>query len=182
MKFCVWIDLIVQCTWTVTLVCLFFELLPFVYFHTWILSGAYLQDYTSYGYEILWVDRSHQGGVHCTWTLTLACLSFELLPFLSFTGRRPASLCHGPLSVLRPSICLAVHPSIRLCINFFFKHLLLWNYLSDFDKISQKCSCHGPLQNFLKKFDSVKNCGCHGNKTEKKIENFENLLVRNHEA
>ena len=34
--------------------------------------------------------------------------------------------------------------------------------------------------NLLKKFDSVKNCGCYGNKTEKKIENFENLLVRNH--
>ena len=29
------------------------------------LSGAYLQNYTSYGYEILWVDRSHQGGVQC---------------------------------------------------------------------------------------------------------------------
>ena len=29
------------------------------------LSGAYLQFYISYGYEILWVDRSHQGGVQC---------------------------------------------------------------------------------------------------------------------
>ena len=27
------------------------------------LSGAYLQNYTSYGYEMLWVDRSHQGGI-----------------------------------------------------------------------------------------------------------------------
>ena len=26
------------------------------------LSGAYLQIYTSYGYIILWVDTSHQGG------------------------------------------------------------------------------------------------------------------------
>ena len=26
------------------------------------LSGAYLQNYPSYGYELLWVDRSHQGG------------------------------------------------------------------------------------------------------------------------
>ena len=55
MKFCGWIDLIkgeVQCTWAFTLGCLSFELLPFVYFHTWILSDAYLQDYTSYGYEI----------------------------------------------------------------------------------------------------------------------------------
>ena len=74
----------VQCTWTITLACLIFELLPFVYFHTWILSGAYLQNYTSYGYEILWVDRSHQGGVQCTWTITLACLIFELLPFVYF--------------------------------------------------------------------------------------------------
>ena len=32
--------------------------------------------------------------------------------------------------------CASVRPSIRPCVNFFFKHLLLWNYLSDFDKIS----------------------------------------------
>ena len=35
----------------------------------------------------------------------------------SSTGRRPASLCHGLLSVVRPCV--------RLCVNFFFKHLLL---------------------------------------------------------
>ena len=63
----------VQCTWTLSIACLIFELLLFVYFQTWILSGAYLQYYTSWGHEILWVDRSHQGRVHCTWTLTLAC-------------------------------------------------------------------------------------------------------------
>ena len=40
------------------------------------LSGAYLQDYASYGYETSWVDRSHQGGVQCTGTITLACLIF----------------------------------------------------------------------------------------------------------
>ena len=34
--------------------------------------------------------------------------------------------------------------------------------------MSQKCSCHGPLQNFLKEFDSFKNSGCHGNKKKKK--------------
>ena len=70
--------------WTLTLACLIFELLPFVYFHTWFLSSAYLQNYTSYGYEILWVDRSHQGGVLFIWTITLACLIFELLPFVYF--------------------------------------------------------------------------------------------------
>ena len=75
---------VVHLTWTVTLACLIFELLPFVYFHTWILSGAYLQIYTSYGYKILWVDRSHQRGVQCTWTVTLAFLIFELLPFVYF--------------------------------------------------------------------------------------------------
>ena len=74
----------VQCTGSVTLACLIFELLPFVFFYTWNLSGAYLQNYTSYGYEILWVDRSHQGGVQCRWTVTLACLIFELLPFVYF--------------------------------------------------------------------------------------------------
>ena len=48
------------------------------------LSGANLQDYASYGYETSWVDRSHQGGVQCTGTITLACLIFELLPFVYF--------------------------------------------------------------------------------------------------
>ena len=48
------------------------------------LSGAFLQDYASYGYETSWVHRSHQGGVQCTGTITLACLIFELLPFVYF--------------------------------------------------------------------------------------------------
>ena len=48
------------------------------------LSGAYLQDYASYGYEISLVDRSHQGGVQCIGIITLACLIFELLPFVYF--------------------------------------------------------------------------------------------------
>ena len=60
------------------------------------------------------------------------------------------------LSCVCESIRLCVR---RLCVNFFFKQLLLWNYLSDFDQISQKCFCHGPLQNFLKEFDSFKNSG-----------------------
>ena len=74
------------------------------------------------------------------------------------------------------SVRLSVCAFIRLCVNFFFKHLLLWNYLSDFDEISKKCSCHGPLQNYLKKFDSVKNCGCHGNKTEKILKTLKIFL------
>ena len=52
--------------------------------HSWLLSGAYLKSYTSYVYEILWVNRSHQGRVQCMWTLTLACLISELLPLVYF--------------------------------------------------------------------------------------------------
>ena len=48
------------------------------------LCGAYLQNYTSYGYETSWEDRSHKGRVQCTGIITLACLIFELLPFVVF--------------------------------------------------------------------------------------------------
>ena len=48
------------------------------------LSGAYLQNYSSYGYEISWVDRSHQGGVQCAGIITLASLIFQFLPFVFF--------------------------------------------------------------------------------------------------
>ena len=74
----------VQCTWTLTFACLSFELLPSFLINSWFLSGAYLKTYTSYGYEIMWVNRSHQGGVQCTWTLTLGCFIFQLLPFVYF--------------------------------------------------------------------------------------------------
>ena len=67
-----------------TLACLIFVLCSCVVFHTWILSRAYLQNYTSYGFETSWMDRSHRGGVHCKWIITLACLIFELLPFIVF--------------------------------------------------------------------------------------------------
>ena len=48
------------------------------------LSVAYLQNYTSYCYETPWVDGSHEGGVHCTGIITLACLIFYLLSFVYF--------------------------------------------------------------------------------------------------
>ena len=73
----------------------------------------------------------------------------------------------GNFHFLAPLAVMARCPScVHPCVNFFFKHLLLWNYLSDFDEISQKCSWHGPHLKFLKEFDSFKNSGCHGNKTE----------------
>ena len=77
--------------------------------------------------------------------------------------------------------CPAVRPSVRACVNFFFKHLLLWNYLSDFDEITQKCSCHGPLQIFLMNLIPSKTLIAMATKLSI-FEIFENLLVRNHEA
>ena len=50
-----------------------------------------------------------------TWSTPISSTVF------SSTGRRPASLCHGLLSVVRP----CVRSSVRPCVNFFFKHLLL---------------------------------------------------------
>ena len=96
----------VQCPRTITLACLIFELLPFVYFHTWILSGAYLQNDTSYGYEILWVDRSHQGGVQCTWTITLACFIILVI-----------------------ALCLFSNLNFVRCISPKLYLLWLWNFL-----------------------------------------------------
>ena len=72
------------------------------------------------------------------------CLSLRQFVVFSSTGQRAYVMAH----------CLLC---IRPCVNFFFKHLLLWNYSSIFYEILQKCSCHCPLQNFLKEFDSFKN-------------------------
>ena len=38
----------------------------------------------------------------------------------------------------------------RASVNFFFKKLLLRNYLLDFNQISQECSLGGPLSNSFK--------------------------------
>ena len=68
MKLCGWIDLIKGSAVHMNLNSwlFIFELLPFVYFHIWILSGAYRQDYTSYGNEISWmVITWGKTGVFC---------------------------------------------------------------------------------------------------------------------
>ena len=122
------------------------------------------------------------GGIRVSQTqlVFIGFLHAQSSTVFSSTGHRPASLCHGLLSVvcLRP----AGRVSVRPCVNFFFKHLLLWNYLSDFDEISQKCSCHCPLQNCWKNLILSKTRVAMATKLKKKIENFENLLVRNHEG
>ena len=69
----------------------------------------------------------------------------------------------------------AVWPSVRM-LTFSFNILFSETTSSDFDDISQKCFWYGPLQNLLKKFDSVKNCCCHGNKTEKNLKTLKIFL------
>ena len=57
---------------------------------------------------------------------------FKIVPFIathvkmifSSTGRRPASYCHGVVSVVCPSVSLAVRPCVRPSINSSFKKLL----------------------------------------------------------
>ena len=47
----------------------------------------------------------------------------------------------------------------------FLRYLFFLNiFFSETTNRTLKCSCHGPLQNFLKEFDSFKNSGCRGNK------------------
>ena len=70
------------------------------------LSGAYLQNYSSYGYEISWVDRSHQGGVQCAGIITLASLIFSSPEHNVLSG----SYCDQSSSVVRPSIRPSVRP------------------------------------------------------------------------
>ena len=62
--------------------------------------------------------KKNEQELHVSAFLDVIKLAFlTSLSIFSSTGHRPASLCHGPLSVVRAS----VHP----CVNFFFKHLLL---------------------------------------------------------
>ena len=168
-----------QCTGTITLACLIFELLHFVYFHTWILCGAYLQNYTSYCYEILLVDRSYQGGVQCTGTITLACLIFELLPFVYFqtwilSGAYLQNYTSYGYEILwvdrshqRRVQCTwgsAVHMNHNSCLRLFFSYCPLFIFILDFcpvhisktilamvmkfywwiDLIKGECSAHEP--------------------------------------
>ena len=67
--------------------------------------------------------------------------------------------------------------SVHLWVFFFLKHLLC-NYLADFDEISQRAFCYGPLKKFLKEFDSFKNSGCRGNKTWKFLKSLKIFLSK----
>ena len=72
-------------------------------------------------------------------------LELFALEFKSFLA--PLAIGQGANVMVRCPSCVrpSGRASVRPCVNFFFKHLVLWNYLSDFDEISQKCSHYGPL-------------------------------------
>ena len=82
----------------------------------------------------------------------------------SSTGRRPASLCHGLLSVMHPSV-----RALTFSLNIFFSETT-YGILMKFHRNVPA------MVLFLKKFDSVKNCGCHGNKTEKNLKTLKIFL------
>ena len=112
----------------------------------------------------MWSKLSQCNARTSTWTSVGT--SYSVLCTPKSDTRFLAPLAVGQRAYVMACYLASIHLCVCLCVNFFFKHLLHWNYSSDFDEISQKCSCHGPLQNLLKEFDSFKNCGCHGNKTE----------------
>ena len=60
--------------------------------------------------------------------------------FFSSTGRRPASYCHGVVSV----VCPSVSPSVRACLGVCVRKLFL-----------QKTSPHKPLTGFLPNFTGM---------------------------
>ena len=77
----------------------------------------------------------------------------------SSTGCRPASLCHGP-SCVCPSV-----RALTFSLNIFFSETTYRILM----KFHRNVPAMVLFRIYLTKFDSVKNCGCHGNKTEKKL-------------
>ena len=99
-------------------------------------------------------------------TLYIIIKILKMNIIFSSTGRRPASLCHGPLSVVRPSV-----RALTFSLNIFFSETTY--------RILMKFHRNVPaLVLFLKEFDSVKNCGCHGNKTEKNSKTLKIFLSK----
>ena len=82
----------------------------------------------------------------------------------------------APLAVGQRAYVMVCCPSCVCALTFSLNIFFSETTYRTFYEILQKCSCHGPLQNFLKKFDSVKNCGCHGNKTEKNLKSLKIFL------
>ena len=63
-------------------------------------------------------------------------LEQKKIAIFSSTGRRPGSLCHGPLSVMHPSVRASVRPSVRpltFSLNIFFSETT-YRILMKFDR------------------------------------------------
>ena len=140
------------------------------------LSGAYLQDYASYGYEILWVGRSHQGGVQCTGTITLACLIFELLPFLAHLSTTCSGGAivtgHHPVSV-RPSV-RPLTISLKIFSSKTRRPILI--------KLGRNVPWVKLYKNCKKNLIPTKTLVAMATKWLKMEKIFKNLLVTNHKA
>ena len=72
--------------------------------------------------------------------------------------------------VLRVSYC-----DRPMSVNNFYKHLLLLNHWANLDETWQGCSLCEALQKLFKEFNSILNCGCHGNQKEKNAKSLENF-------
>ena len=68
----------------------------------------------------------------------------SLNPVFSFTGQRPASYCHGVVSVVRPLVHLSVCSSVHVCMRPFVN--------SSFQKTFPQKLLTGFLQNFTGMF------------------------------
>ena len=103
----------------------------------------------------------------------------------SSTGRRPASLCHGPLSVVRPCVSASIRPSVRpsvraltFSLNIFFSETTYRILI----KFHRNVPAMALFRIFEKNLIPSKIVVAMATKMKKQIENFENLLVRNHEG
>ena len=67
---------------------------------------------------VFWEKNGHCRGINISQTKLVFMYLLNHLPnslVFSSTGRRPASLCHGPLSVVRPSV-----RALTFSLNIFF--------------------------------------------------------------
>ena len=65
-------------------------------------------------------------------TAPLVFSSPELKAQVSFSDHLSSVVC--------PSVCPDIHPSVRLCVNFSHFHLLLQNHLANFNQTWHKAS------------------------------------------
>ena len=82
---------------------------------------------------------------------------FSFLPIFSSTGRRPASLCYGLLSVVRPSV-----RALTFSLNIFFSETTYWILMKFHRNVPAMVLFRISWKNSI-----PSKTGCHGNKTEK---------------